>query len=56
MYIGSGEKPEFLNSLATKGFATKEDLTKPKELTEKIQLLLGAGGDETNKTNKPICL
>lgn len=56
MYIGSGEKPEFLNRLATKGFATKEDLTKPKELTEKIQLLLGAGGDETNKTNKPICL
>lgn len=54
MFVGSGEVPEFLNELVRVSggsFATKENLTLPKELTAKIQLLLGAGtGDQT------ICL
>jgi len=43
MYIGSGDKPEFLDRLAAVcgSFCTVEDLTRPKELTTKIQLLLG---------------
>jgi hypothetical protein len=53
MYIGAGPKPDFLNQLAAKAgsFCTIEDLKKPKELTEKVQLLLGAG-----KNEGPICL
>jgi hypothetical protein len=46
MYIGAGPRPEFLNELGN--IVTTEDLKKPKELTAKIQLLLGAG-DETKK-------
>ena len=55
MYIGSGERPEFLNKLANQSgsFATTEDLKKPKEIKEKIQLLLGDGKQEKKGT---ICL
>jgi hypothetical protein len=43
MYIGPGEKPDFLDKLAalSGGFATKEDLTKPKLLADKVTKLLG---------------
>jgi len=56
MYVGPGEKPEFLDKLAKKAgsFCTVEDLKKPKELTSKIQLLLADGNSETKKG--PICL
>jgi predicted metal-dependent peptidase len=45
LYVGLGDPPEFLEKLAKMGgnFCTKEDLSKPKELTGKIQLLLGEG-------------
>ena len=43
MYIGSGIRPAFLDKLAALcgGFATTEDLKMQKELSGKIQLLLG---------------
>ena len=55
MYIGTGERPEFLSKLANQSgsFATTEDLKKPKEIKEKIQLLLDAGKQEQKG---PICL
>ena len=45
MYIGAGPRPEFLDKLAnlSGGWATTEDLTQQKLLTEKVQLLLGSG-------------
>jgi hypothetical protein len=45
MYIGAGARPEFLDKLANMcgGYATTNDLTQQKLLTEKIQLLLNAG-------------
>lgn len=48
MYVGSGNKPDFLDELAKKGgtFCTKQDLKLTKELTAKVQLLLG---DPTEK-------
>jgi len=56
MYVGSGNYPQFLEDLAAQSgsFCTIEDLTKPKELGEKIRLLLSAGDGEINKG--PICL
>lgn len=56
MYVGTGEVPDFLNQLVTASggsFCTKEDLTLPKELGEKIQLLLEAGKQDAGGT---ICL
>jgi len=56
MYIGTGERPEFLSKLANQSgsFATTEDLKKPKEIKEKIQLLLDSGNKQEQKG--PICL
>ena len=50
MYIGSGEAPEFLKKLAacSGSFCTIEDLKKPKELTEKLRLLI-SGPENENK-------
>lgn len=53
LYIGFGEKPDFLNRLAksTNGFCTKEDIRETKEISDKLTLLLeGPKGDNT------ICL
>lgn len=53
LYVGAGNKPSFLDDLAAKagGFCSKEDLKFQKELTGKIQGLLGpARGSDT------ICL
>lgn len=43
MYVGSGNRPAFLDTLAKAcgGFATTEDLKQTKQLAKKIQLLLG---------------
>ena len=58
MYVGAGNKPKFLDDLAAQsgGFCTKENLKldAQKELSTKIQLLLGDGKEETKKG--PICL
>lgn len=50
MYVGAGPAPDFLNQLASKAgsFCTIEDLKKPKELTNKIQLLLDSGNKKGN--------
>ena len=44
MYVGSGDRPQFLDDLANAahGTCSTEDL-RQKELTEKITLLLGSG-------------
>ena len=54
LYIGPGARPEFLDRLANLagGFCTKEDLLKPKELSEKITLLLGM----STTSGGPMCL
>src|SRR5277367_2387927 len=56
MFIGSGERPEFLNQLAAKSgsFATTEDLKEPKALVNKIQLLLNSG-EENVQSKRSIC-
>jgi Mg-chelatase subunit ChlD len=43
MYVGSGQKPAFLDELAraSGGYCTKQDLSKPKEIQNKIQLFIG---------------
>lgn len=53
MYVGSGPRPDFLDKLANAGggFCTTQDLSQPKELTEKLQLLLGPG-DGKSEDNK----
>lgn len=45
LYIGPEPKPDFLDLLATRsgGYCTQEDLNNPKQLTERIQLLLESG-------------
>lgn len=45
MYVGPHPKPQFLDDLAAacSGTCTVEDLTKTKEITEKVQLLLNTG-------------
>ena len=47
IYVGVGEAPAFLHKLAAKGcgFCTVENLKNPKQLTEKIQLLLNPGNE-----------
>ena len=45
MYIGAGQRPAFLDQLASAGNATTEDLKETKQLTNKIQLLLGSGAE-----------
>jgi hypothetical protein len=54
MYVGPGPKPEFLDDLANRsgGFCTLEDLSKRKELTDKVQFLLGSGEPEKDRTIK----
>jgi hypothetical protein len=52
MYIGSGERPSFLDELGATS-VTVQDLRKGKEIAGKIQLLLGSP-EETKKG--PICL
>jgi len=49
MFVGGGKKPAFLDELAKKcgGYCTKDDITLTKEITAKVQLLLGSG--ETKK-------
>lgn len=48
MYIGLGNRPDFLDklALASDGYATTEDLLNPKELTEKLTLLLESGNQD----------
>jgi hypothetical protein len=48
MFVGTN-KPAFLDELATDGNATVEDLSQPKQLAEKIQLLLTAGTGEAGR-------
>lgn len=49
MYVGPEPKPEFLDELAKAGgsICTTEDLSKIKELTEKITLLLNPGNSNS---------
>lgn len=56
MYIGTGERPAFLDRLAAKagGFCTTEDLKMTKELETKLQLLLGSS--DVSLSKNPICL
>jgi|SRR5579864_878135 len=51
LYVGPGEKPEFLEKLANAsgGFCDKDDLHFVSELTGKVQLLLGETPDYTIK-------
>lgn len=51
LYVGPiDDKPAFLEELASKtnGFCSVENLASPKELAEKIQLLLGSGEKKDN--------
>lgn len=54
MYVGSEQRPEFLDKLAAQsgGFATTEDLKAQKQLTNKIQLLLDFGSSKESEKER----
>lgn len=53
MYVGPGPRPPFLDKLAS-GFVSSHNLSQPKEISEKIQLLLNPGSDNSSNTGNGV--